>query len=156
MLLLPSSRSVLMIFDWCDCNFGRRRGVKYWLKHSFASIRWWRSKLVIADTGNANRCLSTCDHKWMDIGCRHETSKDFFLKSLKCVHVHVIREFVHGCFYYVSVCVCLCLTCFWIIYTRFFFLINFKSSSSNLFSELPGQPKEMQDSARTVILSKIP
>lgn len=41
-------------------------------------------------------------------------------------------------------------------YQIFFFLnlIYFKHSSSNLFSELPAQPKEMQDNARTVILSK--
>lgn len=37
---------------------------------------------------------------------------------------------------------------------QIFFLINLKHSSSNLFSESPAQPKEMQDNARTVILSK--
>lgn len=57
-------------------------------------------------------------------------------------------------FYYVTVCASVFGLFLSNLYQTVFFLIIPKHSSSNLFSDLPAQPKEMRDKARTVILSK--
>ena len=71
----------------------------------------------------------------------------FIVMCSRCICGHMLREYAwiflsRGCI------------CVWVVFEHLFSLINPKHSSSNLVLELPAQPKEMRDNARTVISAK--